>query len=150
MLYARFYGALIGGLLLIYHSQRWAAVTCFSWRCIAALCPDSRAVCQPSAGAVRVHGKHKLWLMPSAACRHTWLLMFSLHSFWLPQILYCIRTESRQPLRPYYVLGEWWPAACRSSHAEPAAILWPCRGHAALLLLPAEDAVQVSGQALQG
>ena len=41
----------------------------------------------------------------SRPCRRSWLLLFALHSFWLPQILYCVRTEARQPLKPYYVIG---------------------------------------------
>lgn len=31
--------------------------------------------------------------------------IFILYSFWLPQILYCIRSDLRQPLRPLYILG---------------------------------------------
>lgn len=31
--------------------------------------------------------------------------MFLLYTFWLPQIVYCVRTDSRQPLRPLYVVG---------------------------------------------
>ena len=31
--------------------------------------------------------------------------MLLLHSFWLPQIAYCVRTESRQPLWGPFVIG---------------------------------------------
>ncbi|KAI3438284.1 hypothetical protein D9Q98_000719 [Chlorella vulgaris] len=58
VLYARFYAALLGGILLTYQLQR-----------------------------------------------HMPLLMFVFFSFWLPQIVLCLRTDCRQPLRPEFVLG---------------------------------------------
>ena len=32
-------------------------------------------------------------------------LVFPMYSFWVPQILYCVYHEARQPLRPLYVVG---------------------------------------------
>mmetsp|Transcript_12111 Transcript_12111/g.34059 ORF Transcript_12111/g.34059 Transcript_12111/m.34059 type:complete len:656 (+) Transcript_12111:510-2477(+) len=36
-----------------------------------------------------------------------WLqnIIFLLYSFWIPQILHCVRADVRQPLRPMYILG---------------------------------------------
>ena len=31
--------------------------------------------------------------------------VFALYSFWVPQIVLCVRTDARQPLRPAYVVG---------------------------------------------
>ncbi len=33
------------------------------------------------------------------------LLIFAFYSFWWPQIVLCARSDSRQPLRPEFVLG---------------------------------------------
>ena len=33
------------------------------------------------------------------------LAVFLLFSFWIPQIVLCVRTDCRQPLRPLYVVG---------------------------------------------
>ena len=38
-------------------------------------------------------------------CRHMRVLVLLLHSFWIPQILYCARTDSRQPLGGAFVGG---------------------------------------------
>ena len=32
-------------------------------------------------------------------------MVFPIYSFWIPQILYCVYHEARQPLRPLYVVG---------------------------------------------
>lgn len=32
-------------------------------------------------------------------------MVFPMYSFWIPQILYCVYHEARQPLRPLYVVG---------------------------------------------
>ena len=32
-------------------------------------------------------------------------MIFPIYSFWIPQILYCVYHEARQPLRPLYVVG---------------------------------------------
>ncbi|KAL4452456.1 hypothetical protein ABPG75_008118 [Micractinium tetrahymenae] len=37
--------------------------------------------------------------------RHMPLLMFAFFSFWWPQIVLCARSDSRQPLKPEFVLG---------------------------------------------
>lgn len=37
--------------------------------------------------------------------RHMPILMFAFFSFWWPQIVLCARSDSRQPLRPEFVLG---------------------------------------------
>ena len=37
--------------------------------------------------------------------RHMRVLMLLLYSFWVPQILYCARTEARQPLWAPFVVG---------------------------------------------
>ena len=33
------------------------------------------------------------------------ILVFAFYSFWIPQIVHCIRKDLRQPLRPLYVIG---------------------------------------------
>ena len=38
-------------------------------------------------------------------CRHIRVLVLLLHSFWVPQILYCATTDARQPLWAPFVLG---------------------------------------------
>ena len=39
------------------------------------------------------------------ARRYKRYLVFPIYSFWIPQILYCVYHEARQPLRPLYVVG---------------------------------------------
>ncbi len=33
------------------------------------------------------------------------LLVFGLYSFWIPQIVSCVKNDTRQPLKPAYVIG---------------------------------------------
>lgn len=33
------------------------------------------------------------------------MLIFPLYAFWVPQIVFCVRHDVRQPLRPAYVVG---------------------------------------------
>ena len=44
----------------------------------------------------------KLW---HGCHRYMKYLVFPMYSFWVPQILYCVYHEARQPLRPLYVVG---------------------------------------------
>lgn len=41
----------------------------------------------------------------NTARRYMRYLVFPIYSFWIPQILYCVYHEARQPLRPLYVVG---------------------------------------------
>eukprot|EP00210_Caulerpa_lentillifera_P001962 g1883.t1 len=58
ILYMRFYGVLLSGILIAFHFQRY------------------------------MH-----------------YLMFFLYSFWIPQIIHCIREDVRQPLKPFFIIG---------------------------------------------
>lgn len=38
-------------------------------------------------------------------CRYMKYIVFGLYSFWIPQIVLCVRDDVRQPLKPMYVIG---------------------------------------------
>ena len=58
MLYTRFYGVLLGGILVAFKLQQY------------------------------MRG-----------------FVFLLYSFWIPQVIHCIRSDLRQPLKPFFVIG---------------------------------------------
>lgn len=38
-------------------------------------------------------------------CRYIHVVAFALYSFWIPQIVSCVKNDARQPLRPAYIIG---------------------------------------------
>ena len=38
-------------------------------------------------------------------CRFIYVITFAMHSFWVPQIVSCVKNDARQPLKPVYIIG---------------------------------------------
>ena len=38
-------------------------------------------------------------------CRYIYVITFAMYSFWVPQIVSCIKNDARQPLKPVYIIG---------------------------------------------
>lgn len=117
-MYARFYSALLLGILLTYQLQKCAAACCSAddrdlvelHTLLARIWPSPLQ----SWSLPRYRGlrrEHAATFMP---CRRTcrpwnrrymkWVL-FGLYSWWLPQIVLSAMSDTRQPLRPVYVAG---------------------------------------------
>ena len=104
-LYARFYGALLCGVLMATWLHRCA---CFAVpSCTAACDQNSRSFerCARTVACALVGGCEQCLTVATHVRRYTTLLVFALYSFWIPQIVLCVVADARQGLKPAYVTG---------------------------------------------